>query len=251
MRKTLSLLTALFLTGCASLPEFELGTADHTADIVRHIECELNDAYKDVSAEHPWLRKDNWLAGYKLTYKADATTAGTVGPAVWMFPVKHSLTGQVLQQNQNIRQGVVEYKNEWGTIPCISDAGEERTVAFRGDLGIRDWLTKALEASSQTEEASKARDRSGKPDVLTYDVTFAATIDASMKPGFTLVNLTLGGTAGWKKIDTSTLSLAFTAPDKSAKKGGVATSSTTTNGQDLSAESRQLLHELLNPPASE
>ena len=86
-------------------------------------------------------------------------------------------------------------------------------IAFEGDLGIQQWLTKSLAASAWNDLSGKQE----VPDILSYQVSFAATFDANVKPGLTLVKLTLGAMADAKQVNTNTLDLAFTVIPPSPK----------------------------------
>ncbi len=195
------------LAACTAVPRFQPGTEDNTSAIIAHIQCQLSEAYKALYPNHPWLFK--WAVAYKLTYTADKTLTGTGGPIVWTIPVANIQAGVASRANENIRQGIVEYRNNFPLIPCTEDPNGAGPVLFSGDLGIQQWLTKSLGPS--TGDAESRVPVTGVPTALSYQTSFVLTYDVSVKPGITLINLNIGAQAEDKKIDTNTLDLAFTA----------------------------------------
>jgi hypothetical protein len=190
-------LAAALLGSCAVLPGFGPEGAVKTAEIVHRVECELRSAYQVLWPDYPKL--EDWAAGYKLTFKTDATHTGGVS-GNWSIPGGVTLVPGAGVSSTGSRLGLVKYQRGFkdiADVDCLDAAGAD---AFPSDLGILEWLQSALAPSGNFQRT---------PKELTYQVSFVARYDASLKPTFFITNFTGTPSLSASKSNTNTLDIAF------------------------------------------
>jgi hypothetical protein len=193
-------LAVVLLGSCSVLPDFAPGGAVKTAEIVHRVECELQAAYAELRPDYPKL--ENWAAGYKLTFKTDATHVGGVS-GNWSIPGNVALAPSAGVSSTGSRLGLVKYQRDFkdiGSVDCLSQSGVEQAGVFPSDLGILEWLEAALAPSGNFQRA---------PKELTYQVGFVAKYDASLKPTFFITNFTGSPSLSASKSNTNILDIAF------------------------------------------
>jgi len=217
-RVALAAVAASVIAGCATLPEFREDPLT-TADVVRHIKCELRDAAYAYPGNE-WVQK--WKATFTLTL--DVQHDGTLDlDATWVFPLNLgglfsiNPTGRIFGQGTRTeRINWYEAIDELNGVSMPWCSGEEpgRFARLGGKLGIADLLERvALSmkvANIRTDHLSN----------LDYDLDFQIKKTGSLLPRFAMIPIgkekTFTGFPKWtaNRQDKQTLKMVLKAPEK-------------------------------------
>lgn len=203
------------LSGCVVVPSLSSDSAVRSDEIIEHVQCELQSAYRNLNSKYPRVLP-NLAATYRLTFTAAGTNAGGLSAGEWDFPGVWSLGAGATLANTGSHQGSVKYKVAPLTIDqfdCSNERSFEASVAqpgFRGSLGIQSWLDEALQSGLE---------QSQMPEELSYTVSFTAKYDASLKPKYSIANLTATPFAQRTRTNTDTLDLGFVLAASPQTKG--------------------------------
>jgi hypothetical protein len=212
---------ASVIAGCATLPEFH-EPPPTTAEIVRHVRCELRDALKIPGNE--WLTDPKtWLV--KLSFTFDIQHSGDVSTDNnFTFPLNAGATFGI-----NFTGGVTGTGNRTENMEF-----DQRLQQLRDDkslhcpdeqLGRYDRLAGYLGIADLLERASRSREKTpmqaGSISKLAYTVEFIIKRNGTVTPKFNLIPIgtekAYTGSAKWlgSRSDTQKLVLTFTpSPDK-------------------------------------
>lgn len=212
---------ASVIVGCATLPEYH-EPPPTTAEIVRHVRCELRDALKIVGNE--WLTDPKtWLV--KLSFTFDIQHSGDVSTDnSFTFPLNAGATFGVnftgsftgtgnRTENIEFDQRLQELRSD-KSLHC-PDEHLGRHDRLAGYLGIADLLERASRSREKTPT------QAGTITKLAYTVEFIIKRNGTLTPRFNLVPIgpekVFTGSAKWlgSRSDTQKLVLTFTtSPDK-------------------------------------
>jgi hypothetical protein len=218
-RPLLACVVSLAVAGCATLPSYR-DDALSTADVVRHIKCELRDA----AWAHPgneWVR--TWKAGLVLTLEA-FHNGGLDSDNTWVFPLNHGATfvlaltgGFSGQANRTERISFNESIAFLNSDPQLLCSNEEpaRFARLGGELGIADLL----------ERTGRTRDVAHLTNLtqMDYNLDFVIKKAAGLNPRFNLVPIgkekTFSGGLRWagSTSDTQTLKITLIPPAERAR----------------------------------
>ena len=205
--------------GCATLPEYRDEPVT-TAEIVRHVRCELRGAIRS-DPRYRWLLNQHgkgWNARLSFTFEVNHSGDISIGESAWNFPLTAggtfnlSLTGGVKgtgNRRENIEFDQKLTKLDADPYLACSTAEPSRYARLGGRLGIADLLERA---TLSRPEAYNDYTKMG------YDLEFAVVRNASLTPRFSVIPIggknTFGGNARWigTNSDTQKLSLTFTPP---------------------------------------
>lgn len=206
------------IAGCATLPEYR-DEPITTADVVRHVRCELRDALR--SSGNEWLTANKW--NVKLSFTFDLQQSGEIstGDNGWTFPLNQGatfvasftagLTGTGNRtENIEFDQNLPFLKDDQ-TLPCPKE-----------DLGRFDQLGGYLGIADLLERGSLSRDltptQATSISKLAYTVEFIVKKNANLNPKFNMIPIgkekLFSGSAKWMGSfsDTQKLILTFTPP---------------------------------------
>lgn len=207
-----ALLLSINLVACSGVPSYHEDRRVRPTEVVQRVQCELRMASERPSGQR--LNLNTYSAGFTLSMKVE-TEIGPNASGDWVIPyhltdtfiggLKAGLTDYVL------RDGSISYSvkiADLANFPCPDylerayrqDADTAEIVY--GSFGVADWFDKMGTTLPATVYA-----RPGKMD---YTVKFGVTGSATASPGFKIVNLTGVVNLPAKRIDTHTLTMAFT-----------------------------------------
>lgn len=210
------------ITGCAVLPEYR-EEAVTTAEIIRHIKCELRDAAYGYP-QNEWVR--DWTAGLIFTFKVDHTGGLDADAASWRFPINGganftiSLTGGfsgqgVRTENMNFKVAMKELDKEIseGHFDCYDhDRDPSRFARLGGRLGIADLFERTYHTMNVAHVPVKVMNS------LDYNIDYVVRLEGSAQPRFNLVPIgkekVFTGSMNWtgKRSDTQSLKITLTPP---------------------------------------
>ena len=213
-RALLACVASSIIAGCATLPSYR-EDAVSTAEIVRHIKCELRDAVWS----HPgneWAR--TWKAGLVLTLEV-FHTGGIDSDNTWVFPLNQGATfilgvtgGFSGQANRTERISFNESLVALNTDPKLLCLDERTHINARlgGELGIADLL----------ERTGRTRDIANLTNLIQmdYNLDFVIKKAAGLAPRFNLIPIgkekTFSGGLRWAggSNDTQTLKITLIPP---------------------------------------
>lgn len=213
------------LAGCATLPSYR-DDAVSTAEIVRHIKCELREAAWSKPG-HEWLH--TWNAA--LVFSLEVFHNGEVGAdTAVVLPITHggsflaNLTGGM--SGQATRTERISFNESLAALRAdralrCQDRDTERYGRLGGRLGIADLFERA-------GRTRKLANLTGLTQ-LDYNLDFIIKNNAGLEPRFLVVPIgndrTIGG--GLKltgsNSDTQTLKLTLVPPAQGASTRGLAT----------------------------
>jgi len=218
---------ACCIAGCAVLPEYR-ETAPQTADVIRHIKCELLDAAYGLP-ENEWVR--DWTAGLIFTFKVDHTGGLESDLASWRFPLNGganftiSMTGGF--SGQGTRTEVINFKVAMknlvndvnkGNFECYpDDRNPNRFARLGGRLGIADLFARARHTMDDAHVPEELMSQ------LSYNIDYIIKLGGTAQPRFNLVPIgkekVFTGSLKWTgmRSDTQSLKITLTPPPK--KKG--------------------------------
>jgi hypothetical protein len=201
------------ISGCATLPSYR-DDAVSTADIIRHIKCELRDA----AWSHPgneWVR--TWKAG--LVLSLEVFHSGGIGSDnTWVFPMNQGATfilgvvgGFSGQATRTERISFNESLRLLNSDPKLLCRNEDPDMYARlgGELGIADLLKRV----GRTKEVANIN-----PTAMDYNLDFVIKKNGGLAPKFSLLPIgkekTFTGTLAWtgSYSDTQTLKLTLVPP---------------------------------------
>lgn len=212
--------TAIFLSGCTTLPKLPPKDQLNAAEIVRAVECELAEASKKVATEYPRLL--NYGVGLKLTLVAEedaefSPDLNIIIPIIRQSAAVDILRGTVtpsanLEFRRRGRRTVVAnvaYKfTQFTSMTCPQRTSEPQPLT--SDLGIQEDMYVSLNAQGR-----------GEIGQFGTTIQFIITKVGKISPGSSLQRLSgparinpsfvLSGT----REDDHTLDLSFTpiSPD--------------------------------------
>jgi hypothetical protein len=217
LRVMLACLAASAMAGCATLPDYREDPVT-TAEIVRHIKCELRDAVW-AHPENAWVRP--WKAA--LNFEFEVThTGGLDSDNTWVFPLNQGATfilaltgGFSGQGTRTERMNFIENLQTINTQPLFCPKQDpDRHARLGGELGLTDLLERvglAIEAANINIERKLLTQ-------LDYNLQFIIKKNASLTPKFNLIPIgkekPFTGSLKWtgSSSDTQTLKLVLTPP---------------------------------------
>jgi hypothetical protein len=213
---------AFFVAGCSTLPEYR-DEPIKTADVVRHVRCELRDAIRSDPGGNRWLLTDKnkgWNVKLSFDLWVDHSGEVSTGDNVWVFPLNHGATflltlgGGVTgsgNRRENIEFDQRLQRLEGDTSLYCPDEVLDRHGKLRGYLGIEDLIQRASrsrEVTVNNAELSK----------LSYTLEFLVRKTGGLTTRFNLIPIgkekTYTGTPRLigAHTDTQRLTLTFAPP---------------------------------------
>ena len=215
-------MAASVIAGCATLPEYR-DEPIKTADVVRHVRCELRDAIRTNLGGNRWLlndKKKGWNVKLSFDLWVDHSGDISTGDNVWVFPLNHgatfllTLTGGVTGTAS--RRENIEYDQKLQKLesdPSLDCPGEDlgRYAQLSGYLGIADLIERASrskEVATDNAELSK----------LAYTLEFVVRKTGGLTTKFNLIPVgkekSFTGSPKWvgTRSDTQRLTLTFAPP---------------------------------------
>jgi hypothetical protein len=201
------------LAGCTNVPDLPSKSRIPISAVVDRVKCEIGEAMRRNLPANPWL--DTWAGAFALTLRVETDT-GATGTANWVIPWTPTSTFGIGFSGgagtDATRTAVVKYVlpvNEFTQYRCLQPGDEANGELFVAQLGLADWLDRAIKAGDHTHPADQ-------PTELDYTLEFAVALNAGVTPGFTFVNLTGSVNPTASRTDDDTLDLAFTDASPSA-----------------------------------
>jgi hypothetical protein len=205
---------ACLVAGCATVPPYEQDAVS-TAEITRHIKCELRDAvWRDPAND--WLR--SWNAGLVLTLEVFhtgdvAADTGVVFPVnatgVFIPTLSGGYSGQATRTERiSFNESLVGLSQDTKLACKTQSAG--RDGRLEGQLGIADLLERAGRTRSTANLTGLTQ--------LDYNLDFIIKSNAGLEPRFTLVPIgnsrSIGGGVKLSnsRSDTQSLKLTLVPP---------------------------------------
>jgi hypothetical protein len=214
-RVVLACIAAWAAAGCATLPEYKEDPLT-TADVIRHIRCELRHAVWS----HPgneWIQR--WKAGYTFSMEVNHL-GGLDSESTWVFPLNQGATFVLALTGGFTGSGTRTEKVEFDEgltflrddpkLECF-DGTPDRHARLGGQLGFSDLLERVGHSRMVANIA---------PTTLAYDLVFVIKKAAGVAPRFNLIPIgkekTYTGSLKWagSHSDTQTLRMVFTPPAK-------------------------------------
>ena len=265
--------SALMAGGCVTIPSLE-GNRIAISDVVERVKCDLADALPDPY-KYPWMA--NWVAKVDLTLIINEQAGLT--PTVSFVDLRHTAAvpgvGNVLQNfivgasagatttavrtdSLSFSLSLVELRYKRQEERCVFYAG----VGLDGDLGLKEWITSALEPVDRgvlavgyhprlmatrgvkTTKRPPAPPPGNDPPLnsISHQAQFVVALSGSVSPSFTLVKFRgpaqSGNLASVSRVRTHTLAVVMASP-----RGNKA------NTNDFATESFKLqLQQLIQTP---
>jgi hypothetical protein len=200
------------LAGCSPVPNYVQDVRVKPVEVAARVQCEIKRASLLYSTKR--LNLDDYSAGFTLALKVETDT-GPDASADWVIPyhLTDTFTGGLKAglKDYVLRDGSINYSVRIDKLrnfkcPAYIEAAylndPHAAEVTYGSFGIADWFGKM--ASTLTPE------NFADPGKMDYTVKFGVTGNATASPGFRIVNLTSAVNLAAKRIDTHTLTLAFT-----------------------------------------
>jgi len=208
-RVALAAVAASVIAGCATLPSYR-EDALTTADVIRHIKCELRDA--------TWLQPGNewvqeWIAGLIFTLDVNHN-GGLDTDNTWVFPLNQGalfsinliggFSGQATRTERiTFQEPLAALESDMRPLCLHEDT--DRHARLGGKLGIADLLERA----GQSKVSAHIN-----PTELAYNLEFVIKKNAGVAPRFSLIPIgkekTFSGSLRWTGSFTDTQSLKLT-----------------------------------------
>jgi hypothetical protein len=197
------------LGGCAWVPDLPPHFIVRPADVLDQVECQLKNAVVAQFPDHKWLK--SW--GVQMTLTLQVERSAGVGASVdWSIPVglnrsirSFSISPAMDGSGRATRTGSVTYTlliNDVLKRNCGNDAINSNRPYFQGDIGVGSWLTEVTSSTGLDDVVQV-------PDQFGHTLEFGISVNGSVKPTVTFVNLSASGNIEGHIIDTYTLVLAF------------------------------------------
>jgi hypothetical protein len=221
-RVVLASVAASVLVGCATLGEYR-DNAVKTADVVRHVRCELREAVGRDMGPNNWLLTEKGKGwNVKLSFDLSVDHSGDIstGDNTWIFPMNppgtFSLTfGAGLTGTGNRRENI-EFDQSLRKLD-----GDKKLDCPDENLGRHAQLSGYLGIDDLIERASRSKDlvmQNADLSKLSYVIEFIVKKTANLAPKFNLIPIgekkTFTGSAKWTgtRTDTQKLTLTFAPP---------------------------------------
>lgn len=215
------ILPAAVLAGCAVLPEYREEPLT-TADVIRHIKCELRDAAWRYP-QNQWIR--DWTVGLVFELKANHAGGLDANSETWTFPLNHGAIFAVAvnggfngaatrTERISFKVGLNEINSQG--LACL-DEESGRYALLGGRLGIADLFERA----GQTMQAAKVVEE--RFTSLNYNLQFVIKKNAGVTPRFSLIPIgkekTFSGPLAWSgsREDTQGVEITLTPPVRQAR----------------------------------
>jgi hypothetical protein len=197
--------SAIALSGCAGVPEFDIQSPVTVAHILDRIQCEAHAAAKD----YPIFREEKWVGVADLFLQVD-DNAGVTPTLSYVEPLVAAGTKWTLGVAGNLKRSRQRVYNETVTFDFLKLNGKmcaKPLVPYdlTGDLGIAETLKIAAESIDRKEDAVAFAAK----EAVGQTVQFVLTRNVSGGPGWTLTHFVGGFVAGAERIDTHKLIVSF------------------------------------------
>ena len=222
IRVALACLVAAVMAGCATLPTYRDDPVK-TAEVVRHVRCELRDAIRADPGGNRWLLNDKrkgWNVKLSFDLWVDHSGDVSTGDNVWVFPFHHgatfllTLSGGVTgtgnrRENIEFDQKLQKLESDANLDCPEEDLG--RFAQLSGYLGIADLIERA----SRSKEVARDNAELSK---LAYTLEFVVRKTGGLTTRFNLIptgkEKTFTGTPRLigSRSDTQRLTLTFAPP---------------------------------------
>jgi len=169
-------LTALFLSGCTTVPAIEKQEYVHVADVLYSVECELKESIDYLAKYYPFAKNQLVQVIYQLRV---VESGGGDADALIVVPVHNGtfsvgFTASLATEATRDTSLTVQY--ETGNLSCPDHRGQpNKPVRIEGGLGLSSWLVRTSEALALAEET---------PVGMSYATTFDVIVGASVAPRF-------------------------------------------------------------------
>lgn len=198
LARSASLASSIVLTSCTTVP---LSRPQELPDMVHHVQCELQQAYGELRADHPWL--DKWAAGFTLTMKADVGGAaspevsllGPFGVGAYVLAVGGGVS------YEGIRTGTSKYYLRFDHLHEVQCAAPNQQQ-IKGALGIKEWIESVLPPDDKSTYRI--------PDTIGHSQQFILTLSGHVNPSYTLIRSRGQLGLGASRIDTNIIDIAMT-----------------------------------------
>jgi hypothetical protein len=179
--------------------------------VITEVQCELRSAVERFVASDPvnnnWIYA--WAAEYTLTFDTQSTADTGISSLDWSIPFDpNPIT--IGNTNKFARTGqdkhVINYKLPMAEVPCIRSLDSQTASAT--DVGAP---AGALAFDKTFKEIALAINYNGgtPPKSFSYRKQFTILSDATIKPGFKIVNLSGGVTLHGQRTNINTLDISF------------------------------------------
>ncbi len=208
--------------GCATLPEYRQAPLT-TADVIRHIKCELRDAAY-AYPENEWVR--DWTVGLIFEFQVLHSGGLEADAASWTFPLNQganfviALTGGF--SGQGTRTERINFKvamNEVNKEP-LNCYEEDRNPGRHALLGGRLGITDLFERTRLTMRDANVPEK--RMSQLDYNIEYLIRKSGTVSPRFNLIPIgkekVFTGSAKWTGSFSDTQSVKITLTPPAAEK---------------------------------
>jgi len=198
--------SAIALSACAGVPDFDIGSPVTVANIIDRIECETYLATKS----HPKLRKDRWVGVADLFLQVD-DTAGLTPSLTYIQPLATAGTQWTLGVSGTVKRARQRVYNESIKLDLSALNGKtcnkvDTDYDLTGNLGIEETLDIASRSLQKGEDTAAFADK----EAVGQTLQFVLTKNIGGGPTWTLTHFVAGGPlAGAERIDTHKLIVSF------------------------------------------
>jgi hypothetical protein len=217
VRIIFTLFVALGVAGCSSLPSLPSEDKLPIDAIVDAVQCELKTALTEIRANPDHKFIESWLVGMAFTF--NATDSATLSPdlslVIPVFRLMHlaggNFTGGIHADLTCLAKRTVNFKLGFAFSDMdkyVCTPGQSRGYQLTSNLGIYEWLDRALSAVTQ-------EDRVGQPIAIGTTIQYTVTDAGKLSPTLTLQRLAdvrktvPSAVLGASRIDDQILDITF------------------------------------------
>lgn len=179
MKKAVALVATLLVTGGCLSVEPPADSHVTAAEVQRLVHCEMEAALRQAAANHKQL--EEWVGEYQLFLIVERKVGAGMMALDWVVPWRDNrlslgFGGSVSDKNVDttLVTAAFRYRKEASSF-CSGYDG--RIPAFRGELGIADWLEQVIDVKELT------------PKSVGRTIEFVVTVEGAIKPAFGVENL--------------------------------------------------------------
>ncbi len=209
----------IILCGCSAISSVVTNPSVTPAAVVVDVQCELQDAiarYASASFDNKWIL--GWKVKYDLTLDDQRDASGGISSSVWTIPISGG-TGPLgadakLSRSDGRKRTLTQTHKiaDLAKYDCgaqrltLAQSGQANVVPANGGLGFHSVIADIGDARRATVINGKAPTG---PSSFGLQRRFVLNGAANLKPGISIINLSVTGSIGGAKTQTNTLDLAF------------------------------------------
>jgi hypothetical protein len=227
---TFILASAVFICGCASVPDLPDESRVQISDVVERIRCEFSEAI----ALQPNYR--DWVSKFTLTLQIEAKS-NLSGSTVATLPIHFGTFKIGLESNLNrttTRTASLTFSTIFNRTPkCLlpDERPEHLRAFFRSKIGLNEWLDRVslsglpLRVKRDTDRSPPMPAEVLKATDLGYSLDFVILFDGKINPSFSILRPSGYGVDGSASLQRSAeymhkLEVAITPRDDLNAPGG-------------------------------